>query len=328
MNKKHKAISVTGPTATGKTSLAVKLARKFAGEIISVDSRQVYRGMDIGTGKDLEEYAEGGTPVPYHLIDVAGPGEVYHLKAFHDDATRAAAGILQRKKLPVFAGGTALYLHALLTGYELPGGEPDAEMRREFRQMPVEELQNRLQKLSPGKYAEVKDKNNRIRLTRALEKILLPADGKTLNRPEYDMLVLGVYFPRKVVHQRIEERLARRLQSGMIEEVENLHKNGVSWQRLDDFGLEYRYLALYLQNKLSYNDMREQLLAKIRRLAKSQDVWFRKMEREGIVIHWIPEGDFAKASTLVNDFLAGKELPGPEISMQNLRYGPRSDKKS
>ncbi|MDD5597421.1 MAG: tRNA (adenosine(37)-N6)-dimethylallyltransferase MiaA [Victivallaceae bacterium] len=321
MDESIKIIVVTGPTATGKTALAVRLADCFGGEIISADSRQVYRGMDIGTGKDLDEYNIAGRLVPYHLVDIADPCYAYNLMEFCRDARLAVKKISAAKRLPILCGGTALYLNALLSGFSLPGAPPDEAKRRELRSKSVDELDALLKARAPGLFARLKDHNNRTRLLRALEKAEAP--GRTPDFPplQLDSLVIGVYFPRKTVHERIESRLDARLKGGMIEEIKKLHKQGVSWERLDFLGLEYRYVAEYLQGKTNYEEMREKLLIKIRQFAKRQDIWFRKMEREGHVIHWVPEGNFEQARRLVQDFLAGKKLPEPQLQIKDIDYG-------
>ena len=278
--KRIKAAVVTGPTATGKTALAVKLAKKFDGEIISVDSRQVYKGLDIGSGKDIEEYED----VPYHLIDIADPAkEVYNLARFCRDAFAAIEDITRRGKLPVLCGGTALYLLALLDGYTLPGGE-----------------------LPPRCSGQP-----RIRQDRSCEDSFVPPF-------ELDALILGVYFPRAQVRERIQIRLDKRLAEGMIEEEKRLVDAGVTLQQLEFFGLEYREMALYLAGKQTLTEMRDILLNKIRQFAKRQDIFFRKMEREGHVIHWLKEGNFDEAVNLIQLFLQGETLPPPEFKLCDI----------
>lgn len=323
MTEKIKILTVTGPTATGKTSLAVRLAREFGGEIVSADSRQVYRGLDIGSGKDLAEYAG----VPYHLIDIADPASSeYNLKEFTADAMKAVSDISSRGALPVICGGSALYVNAVLRGYDLPGGPPDEDYRNSLRAMSLEELNNTLRGLSPSAWQSLLDKENPNRLIRAIEKVKsLSMSGKTESPFELVPLVVAPYYTRAEVHERIKKRLEQRFDEGMVDEVKALHEKGVSWEKLEYFGLEYRYIAFYLQGKIaSCDELKEQLLAKIRGFAKSQDVWFRKMEREGLDIYWLRNGDFAEACFLVSKFLAGEGLPPPALRLKDIIYGPRS----
>ncbi|MBQ6352289.1 MAG: tRNA (adenosine(37)-N6)-dimethylallyltransferase MiaA [Lentisphaeria bacterium] len=272
MSEILKIIAVTGPTATGKTALAVALARRFDGEIVSVDSRQVYRRMDLGTGKDLDEYGE----VKHHLIDIADPAtEVYDLARFCRDASRAILDIAARGKTVILCGGTALYLAALLNRYELPGG-----------------------KLSPREAGRMRERQN-------------PDGEASFRLPfEAEYLVLGVLFPRAAVRERIAARLDARLAAGMIDEVRDLtEKHGVPPEKLEFFGLEYREISRYLRGACTREEMRATLLDRIRQFAKRQDIFFRKLEREGNAIHWLPDGDFAQAETLTVKFLAGTPLP-------------------
>ena len=276
-NDSVKIIVILGPTATGKTALAVKMAKQFNGEIISADSRQVYKGLDIGSGKDIEEYED----VPYHLIDIADPAkEVYNLARFCRDAFAAIEDITSRGKLPVLCGGTALYLLALLDGYTLPGGE-----------------------LPPRCSGQP-----RIRQDRSREDSFVPPF-------ELDALILGVYFPRAQVRERIQIRLDKRLAEGMIEEEKRLVDAGVTLQQLEFFGLEYREMALYLAGKQTLTEMRDILLNKIRQFAKRQDIFFRKMERDGIPIYWLNEG---KEPDRHEE--AGKHAVMRKLVHQNLEY--------
>ena len=290
MEHSRKVLVVTGPTATGKTALAVRLARRFDGEIVSIDSRQVYRGMDLGTGKDLAEYTADGSPVPYHLIDIVDPAEEYNLAFFVRDAFAAIGDIAARGKLPVLCGGSTLYLDALLRGYELPGSA--------------------LPRYVPG-------------VPRERQK-----GGAPTFQPPFrlDALTIGVYFPRETVRDRIEKRLDDRLEAGMNEEVRQLHdRDGIDYDRLEFFGLEYREIARYLQGQLTREEMRAELLNRIRQFAKRQDGFFRKMEREGIVIHWLPAAEAGKAAeALLNDFLAGRPLPPTQRRMIDIFYGRRT----
>jgi tRNA dimethylallyltransferase len=317
-----KNVIVTGPTATGKTRLAVKIAGTFGGEIISVDSRQVYCGLDIGTGKDLQEYYFNGESIPYHLIDIIQPSENYHLMAFRQDVLKALDDIHSRAKLPVLAGGTPLYIDSIISNYSMKGAPPDENFRNTLKEYDTGKLLELLKIKNPEQYEQLKDGSNRNRIIRYLEK--QHTDSTAVELPEIpasmEWLIIGVFFHRNTVHKRIRERLDSRLEEGMVEEVKKLHENGLSWEKLEFFGLEYKYIALHLQGKLSFSEMRNQLLAKIRQFAKRQDIWFRKMEREGKKIYWIPEGDFQSAAEIVTDFLNGQNLPEPEIKISEIKY--------
>ena len=323
--KMSKNIIITGPTATGKTNLAVKIASDFDGEIISADSRQVYKHLDIGTGKDIEEYENYGNPIKYHLIDIADPNEEYNLMRFKQDAPKAIKEILKKEKLPIIAGGTPLYIDSLISNYKMKGGGKNSELRKSLKTLSKNQLLEKLKILSLNDYEELKNSNNCHRMIRTIERCTIPDTEEPIALPqESEWLILGVYFHRKTIHKRIEERLDARLNNGMVEEVKNLHeKMGVSWERLDFLGLEYRYIALYLKGELEYNEMRNRLLVKIRQFAKRQDIWFRKMEREGHIIHWVKNGDFQKASNLVKLFLMDKPLPAPEIKISEIDYGKK-----
>ena len=325
MNFFPETIIVTGPTATGKTALAVELARRFNGEIVSVDSRQVFRYMDIGSGKDLSEYGE----IPYHLIDVADPGEPYDLFRYLPDACTAIKDIAARGKLPVLCGGTTMYLDALLRGYSLNGAKPDLKLREELDKLSLPELNARLDALAPPDLETFTDRSNPLRVRRAIENTLatgrarcFASEGGLLG----NALVMGVYFPRKTVHERVEKRLDARLQEGMIDEIRDLHEvHNVSYQVLERYGLEYRYVSEYLQGKIDYTTMRNTLLYNIRKFVKRQDIWFRKMEREGVDIHWIVNGDLQEAVLLTGKFLQHEPLPPTPVKLSETFYGNRSE---
>jgi len=312
-------LAILGPTATGKTRLAVGLARQFGGEIVSADSRQLYRGLDLGTGKDLEEYGE----IPCHLIDVCDPGEPFHLFRYLELARAAIQDIAERGRLPIIAGGTSLYLNALLDEYELAGGAPDPALREELAERTDEELLDLLRTEAPDLY-ERTDKTQRKRILRAVEiaRTRDPAETEPLT---LNALLLAPYYPRQEVHQRIGRRLDARLEAGLIEEVTVLHDAGASWEWLDNLGLEYRYISRYLRGELSREQMREELFTHIRHFCKSQDIWARKMEREGKTIHWLPGGNLEQAAELVQRFLAGQPLPPPQLRLMDTLYGPRSN---
>ena len=321
-----KTLIITGPTATGKTRLAVTLARAFDGEIVSADSRQVYAGLDIGTGKDLADYGEPPDQVPYHLIDVVRPDEEFHLLKFIRLAREALDDIASRGRLPIIAGGTPLYLDALLKGYRMPGGAPDPHLRMKLEQASDDQLLRLLHERATPELLARTDTSQRTRLIRAIEIAFAPDCAQPAAQPLQDTLILAPWFPRETVRERIRERLDQRLRDGLIAEVRLLHDQGLSWERLDWFGLEYRFVARHLRGELSLDDMRTLLLNKIRSFAKSQDIWFRKLEREGHPIHWLPDGNPERAAELVRDWLGGRPLPPPHIRLADIHYGPQTSR--
>ncbi len=283
---------ITGPTATGKTAMAVQLAKQINGEIVSADSRQVYRKMDLGTGKDLPEYGE----IPYHLIDVVDPKEIYHLSAFLKDANHAIREIHSRGKKVIICGGTPMWIHALLCRYEMPGNDPDYTQREQRCQQSLSDLCKEYRARFPESAAQFKDWENINRVVRALEIAeakAAGADTASVQLPTLDAQIIAPYYPRSVVRERVEIRLDARLNAGMVQEVEQLIHAGVTHEKLDFFGLEYRYISRYLRGELSYDEMRILLLNKIRQFVKRQDIWFRKFEREGFPIQWLPNGDLS-----------------------------------
>jgi len=299
-------IVIIGPTATGKTQLAVQLAHKLSGEIISADSRQVYRGMDIGTGKDLKEYNLKGVSIPYHLIDIIDPIEEYNVVQFQRDFQIVYSDIKERNKLPILCGGTGFYIKAVLMDFQLSKTEPDKQLRQRLENWKLEDLINKLETISPGASANTPVDTKR-RVIRAIE-VAKDRGQETGDRDNeiqnpkskiQNPIVLGVNYPREVIRKRITARLHERLNNGMIEEVELLLKNGVTHERLDSFGLEYRFISHYLQGQLSRDEMAETLNTAIHQFAKKQMTFFRNMEKHGIKIHWIPEGDFETALKII-----------------------------
>jgi tRNA dimethylallyltransferase len=286
---------VLGPTASGKTHLAVQAARRLNGEIISADSRQVYRGLDIGSGKDLDEY--GATP--YHLIDVVDPGYEFSLFDFAHGFSQAFSKICERNHLPILAGGTGLYLDAILRGYELVAVSENQTLRQQLEPLTLDALRERLQELRSDQH-NTSDLNDRSRLIRAIEiaEAEKQADARPLILPPLTPLIFGLKWPRQVLRQRISKRLRERLDHGLIEEVANLHKAGVSWETLDYYGLEYRFVAQHLQGQLNRNDLFQKLNSAIHQFAKRQETWFRRMERRGVVIHWLNGEDDPVAELL------------------------------
>ena len=296
----QKIIVILGPTASGKTKLAVELAAEFNGEIVSADSRQVYRGMDVGTGKDLSEYT-----VPYHLIDVASPKIRFDLAKYQKLAFAAIDDILKRGKLPILVGGSGLYLQAVVDNYKLSNVKSDLALRKKLEKLGAQELFKRLEKLSPKLAAKLNqsDKNNKRRLIRYLE--ILGQDENFKSRAgqrKYDALIIGTNYSRDILKQRIFKRLLERLkEQKMIGEVERLHKRGLSWEKLEEFGLEYKYIALYLQGELKYDEMVEKLNQAIYQFAKRQMTWFKRWEKQGAKINWVRDGK--KIKKLVREFL-------------------------
>lgn len=285
-----RVVVVLGTTASGKTSLAVKFAKKFGGEIISADSTQVYKGMDIGTGKDLNEYqlASGkqqaaSVKIPYHLIDIVNPNDKFSVADWKIQAESAIRNILKRGKLPIVCGGTALYINALIEGYEFGKKSKAPKIKKSklnLNKLPLKRLLSELKKVDPETY-EIIDKNNRRRVQRALEIFyesgIKKSDQQIKTPPAYDFFLLGLTFPRPALNARIDKRLLERIEKeGMIKEVKRLHNKGVNWKRLEEFGLEYRFVSRYLRDKISCEEMVEQLKNAIHHFAKRQMTWFKR----------------------------------------------------
>ncbi|MEW6755082.1 MAG: tRNA (adenosine(37)-N6)-dimethylallyltransferase MiaA [Candidatus Latescibacterota bacterium] len=299
-------VAVCGPTASGKTRLGVELARRYGGEILSVDSRQVYRGLDLGTGKDLAEYDAPEGRVACHLIDIADPRQVYTLWRFLADFGTAVRAVRDRGHLPIAVGGTGLYLEAALRGYRVPDVAADPELRRALMGQPAGELAARLEALAPDLHRRT-DLSSHKRIVRALEVALHvgtgpPARGP-VGLPPMRALVLGVRWRRPELRQRIAERLDARLQAGLVEEVEGLLCRGVPPARLEELGMEYRHVARFLRGKLGREEMHRALLADIGRLAKRQETWFRGMERRGVPIHWVERAEVEQAAGIMEAWL-------------------------
>lgn len=290
-------ITVLGPTASGKTNIAAQLAKEFNGEIISADSRQVYRGMDIGTGKDLFEFQKCN--VKYHLIDVAEPFEEYNLFRFRKDFQISLEKITKEKKMPVLVGGTGLYISSIIQSYSLP--EIDNTEAEKLYSLTLPQLKEMLLKLKP-KVHNITDLLDKDRLVRA---ILIEKAREKIKPacPEIKSLTIGVKPERKILKRRITERLKKRLASGMIEEVKELLRNGITIDKLNFFGLEYKYVSQYIDGKLNYNDMFQKLNSAIHDFAKRQMTWFRKMEREGVIINWFPPDSYSDIKVFVNSRL-------------------------
>jgi len=308
-NAKKKAVLIIGPTSSGKTSLAVKLALEFNAQIISADSRQVYKGMDIGTGKDLSEYSvkteSGVKQVPYHLIDVCSPKESFNLSMYLKLANKALEEISEQGGLPLVVGGTGLYAQALVDNYQISKVREDSEFRAKWQDKNLEEVQVVLEKEYPSFYNKLNnsDKNNKRRLIRYLE--ILKDKGaldKKSSHPKFEFLVLKIDEDRDELRKRIKNRIINRIEKEeMIEEVARLHKEGLSWKKLENFGLEYKYISKYLQNKLDYDKMIEDLYTASCRFAKRQSAWFRRWQRQGREIHEVD--DFKEAKKKIESFI-------------------------
>ncbi len=268
-----KIIVVCGPTATGKSDKAVEIALERDGEVISADSRQVYRGLDIGSGKITSEEMRG---VTHHLLDVADPMHVFSVEDFVRLGEEAIADILERGKLPIICGGTGFYIDALIYGTEFPEVPPSLEFRNELEKLPLKDLQIKLQELDSDRFETI-DIHNPVRLVRAIE--IATVLGKVppiIKHSKYDIEFVYLDFPKEVLIERISKRLLARLDQGMLEEAERLHGEGVTYERMKQLGLEYRYMAMCLLGEITYDEMIEQLNIKIRQYAKRQRVWFKR----------------------------------------------------
>ena len=288
----NRMITILGPTASGKTSIAAALAGRIGGEIISADSRQVYRRMDIGTGKDLADYEVGGKHIPYHLIDIAEPGYKYNLFEYQRDFHTAYDDITSRGRTPVLCGGTGLYIEAVLNGYALSPVPQNQELRDSLSAKSLDELTAMLKALKEQTGSNMHNRSDVDTVQRAIRAIEIEAYNLQHPTPEREMpgissLVIGVDVDRETRRRRISDRLEARLHEGMIDEVKGLLAEGVSAESLMYYGLEYKFVTEYVTGKTTYNDMLSRLEIAIHQFAKRQMTWFRGMERRGIHINWI-----------------------------------------
>lgn len=296
---KPKLIVILGPTACGKSGLGVTLCQKYRGEVISADSRQVYRGLDLGTGKITVAEMEG---VPHHLLDVADPGENYSVARFQQEAYAAIDAVLDRGGRPFLVGGTGLYVRAVAEGYVFHDAPPDPALRAQLEALPTQALRDRLSQA--GVELDEDCYNNRPRLVRLMEKLQNGEDphAEAEKAPRYEVLTLGVTYPRETVCRRIDARLLERLDAGMVEEVARLREKGVSDDFLEGLGLEYRYILRHLTGAIpSEAQLIDQLGRAIKRFAKRQVSWFKKDR----AVHWLDmdHDPVSQASALIEDFL-------------------------
>jgi tRNA dimethylallyltransferase len=292
LNSLYDLLLVTGPTASGKTSLAATIAHRIEGEIISADSRQVYRGMNLGTGKDYEDYLVNGNVIPCHLIDIADPGYKYNVFEFQRDFNKIYSDLKKREIFPVVCGGSGMYADSIITGYKMFEVPPDSGLRIELEKKSMEELKEIL--LTFKNLHNSTDTDSKKRLIRAIE---IEHSNKNSQKscsefPELRALLVGILFDRDTRRKRISQRLHQRLQSGMVDEVRQLIEKGVNTDTLIYYGLEYKFITHFLTGKISYDEMVKDLEIAIHQFAKRQMTWFRGMERKGVKIHWL-EGELA-----------------------------------
>lgn len=285
-------LTILGPTASGKTDLAAHVAYKVDGEIISADSRQVYRGMDIGTGKDLDDYTVNGKKIPYHLIDICEAGTKYNLFQYQEDFLKAYLDIQGRGTQPILCGGTGLYIESVLKGYHLSPVPQNPDLRKALDGKSLEELTAMLADLKTktgSKMHNTTDVDSCQRAIRAIEIETYNLEHPTADRdfPAIDSVIVGVDIDRDARREKITNRLRKRLDNGMVEEIRGIIDNGVKPEDLIYYGLEYKYVTEYVIGQLSYEEMFRQLEIAIHQFAKRQMTWFRGMERRGATIHWI-----------------------------------------
>ncbi len=297
MSDKMKIIAVVGPTASGKSALAVLIARLVGGEVVSADSRQVYTGLNIGTGKVTKSEMRG---VPHHLLDVANPKRAMSVVQYERLATSAIRDILKRGKVPIICGGTGLYIDAILTSTSFPAVPPNAKLRKELEKLSPEKLFEKLKKLDPAR-AETIDAKNPRRLIRAIEiaTSLGSVPARTPAKERYDTLYIGLTLGKEELSKRIHTRLLARMRRGMIAEAKRLHEQGLSWKRMESLGLEYRFLAQFLQNKITKEEMLNLIDIASQQYAKRQMVWFKRNKKIG----WINPEDNKSVSALVTRFI-------------------------
>jgi len=287
-HEKYQLLAILGPTASGKTAIAALAAWCLDGEVLSADSRQVYRGMDLGTGKDYGDYEVNGQKVSCHLVDLVEAGYQYNVFEYQRDFLKAYADVTGRGKFPVLCGGSGLYLEAVLKNYKLIQVPVNEDLRQALESRDLDELTEILKSYKPKLHNKT-DIDSKKRALRAIEieDYLKRHPDTDISMPEINSLVVGIKFDQFSRRKRISERLKQRLDQGMAEEVKSLLERGLTPGQLTYYGLEYKYLTLYIQGELSYQEMFSGLETAIHQFAKRQMTWFRRMERQGTVIHWL-----------------------------------------
>ena len=293
---KPKILVILGPTASGKSDLAVELAKKFNGEVISADSRQVYKGLDIGSGKITKKEMQR---VPHHLLDVISPKKIFSVSEYKKLTDKTIEDILKKNKLPIICGGTGFYIDSVTQNIILPEVPANPDLRLKIQDLGIEELNQMLKKLD-SKRAKTIDAKNKIRLIRAIEIATeLGSVPKIESNPNYEVLYIGIDWSQEKLQERIYARIISRIKKRMLKEVQNLHEKGLSWKRMFSLGLEYRYISLFLQKKINKEEMIEKLNTEIWHYAKRQMTWFKRNKE----IHWLPPEKLKESEKLVRLFL-------------------------
>ena len=305
---KYDMLAVVGPTACGKTALAVDLAISLGGEVISADSRQVYKGMDIGTGKDIAEYSRGGVSVPVHLVDIVEAGEKYNLFEFQRDFLAAYEDVCSRRALPIMCGGSGMYVESVLRGYRLIPVPENIALRERLEKKSLEELSAILSSYKTLHNNTDTDTKKRAIRAIEIEEYYASCPVEERSFPLINTLTVGVSVDREVRRQRITARLLQRLQEGLVEEVEHLLASGITAEQLIYYGLEYKFVTMYVTGRLSYDDMVHGLEIAIHQFAKRQMTWFRGMEKRGTKIHWVDASmPRAEQVEIIKSLMYGKE---------------------
>jgi tRNA dimethylallyltransferase len=297
VNIKPKIIIVSGPTASGKSDLAVQIAKKYKGEIISADSRQVYKDLNIGTGKITKKEMFG---IKHHLLDIENPKNKFTAENFRELGEKAIEKIIEDKKIPIICGGTGFYIEALISRENFPNVRPNEKLRKELEKKSLDELLKILETLDKRRFENI-DKQNKRRIIRAIEiaKVLGKVPETNLDDSKYEALWIGTTWPDEILKERIHTRLLKRLKMGMLNEAKKLHTKGLSWKRMEELGLEYRYMARHLQGEISKEEMISELEKEIWHYAKRQMTWFKRNQK----INWFKPTEIKKINDLVKKFL-------------------------